>query len=94
MSKELGIQNCHKTFPLGCVILPKVLELISDVDFPIPLPMNRSPSEKNPTFFIFKVGPTTLKFIVYNMKGESEQIGSSPKNHRRSKVINFNLTYV
>ena len=27
---------------LGCVILPKVLELISPVDFPIPLPMNNA----------------------------------------------------
>ena len=81
-------------YVLGCAILPKVLGLISDVDFPIPLPMNSSPSEKNPTFFIFKVMPTTPKFIVYSMKGESEQIGSSLKNHRRSNAINFNLTYV
>ena len=80
--------------PVGCAILPKVLGLISDVDFPIPLPMNKSPSEKNPTFFIFKVPPTTPKFIVYSVKGKNEQISSSLKNHRRIKAINFNLTYV
>ena len=39
--------------PLGCVILPKVLELISPVDFPIPLPMNKSPSEKKSNLFHF-----------------------------------------
>ena len=38
---------------LGCVILPKVLELISDVDFSIPLPMNKSPSEKKSNRFHF-----------------------------------------
>ena len=38
---------------LGCVILPKVLELISPVNFPIPLPMNRSPSEKKSNLFHF-----------------------------------------
>ena len=38
---------------VGCVILPKVLGLIYDVDFPIPLPMNVSPSEKNSNFFHF-----------------------------------------
>ena len=38
---------------LGCAILPKVLGLISDVDFPIPLPMNSSPSEKKSNFFHF-----------------------------------------
>ena len=39
--------------PLGCAILPKVLGLISDVDFPIPLPMNKSPSEKKSNLFHF-----------------------------------------
>ena len=38
---------------LGCAILPKVLGLISDVDFPIPLPMNSSPSEKKSNLFHF-----------------------------------------
>ena len=31
--------------------------------------------KKNPTFFIFKVLPTTPKFIVCSIKGESKQIG-------------------
>ena len=44
--------------------------------------------------WILEGGSTTPKFIVYSMKGESEQIGSSLKNHRRSNAINFNLTYV
>ena len=56
-----------KQLTVGCVILPKVLGLITAPHFPIPLPMNKSPSEKNPTFFIFKVRPTTLKFIVYSI---------------------------
>ena len=38
---------------LGCVILPKVLVFIYDVDFPIPLPMNKSPSEKKSNLFHF-----------------------------------------
>ena len=38
---------------VGCAILPKVLGLISDVDFPIPLPMNSSPSEKKSKLFHF-----------------------------------------
>ena len=49
------IFNLHysKNKYVGCVILPKVLELISDVDFPIPLPMNKSPSEKKSNLFHF-----------------------------------------
>ena len=41
---------------LGCVILPKVLGLITAPHFPIPLPMNKSPSEKKSNFFHF-LGP-------------------------------------
>ena len=35
---------------LGCAILPKVLEEISPMPNPIPIPMNVSPSEKKSNF--------------------------------------------
>ena len=38
---------------VGWDILPKVFREFSPPHFPIPLPMNISPSEKNPNFFIF-----------------------------------------
>ena len=38
---------------VGCVILPKVLGLITAPHFPIPLPMNKSPSEKKSNLFHF-----------------------------------------
>ena len=53
------------TIVLGCAILPKVLGLISDVDFPIPLPMNSSPSEKKSNLFHFQ-GPAN-HFEVYSL---------------------------
>ena len=45
-----------KQLTVGCVILPKVLGLITAPHFPIPLPMNIWPSEKKSKFFHF-LGP-------------------------------------
>ena len=66
----------------------------------IPSQKTDQKNEKKKTQSLFSSNvrqPTGLKAnrsLRDSMKGESEQIGSSLKNHRRSKGINFNLTYV
>ena len=76
-----------------CVILPKVLEEISPMPNPIPIPMNTSPSEKKSNFLTVLGPANSIKVLQYSIEGETDQNGFPLKNHRRSKVINFDLIY-